>query len=107
MIEKWTELASPHGRRRIGKTLEEVNELGAVLARILIQGIDAVDPASGHTNRHRLMQEVADVKAQLILTEQMFLGMSRGQIEARAALKIRQMGEWEEHFSHEKTFTQL
>jgi hypothetical protein len=43
----WKPDDNPRQARRIGKTLEELGELTAVLARISIQGMDAVDPASG------------------------------------------------------------
>lgn len=47
----------------VGKLGEEAAELAARCARTIIQGIDAIDPASGRPNREELFREVADVRA--------------------------------------------
>lgn len=96
-MQPWKPDDNPHQARRIGKTLEEVNELGAVLARISIQGLDAIDPASGKTNRVRLEEELGDLEAQTILTIQA-LGLDYSRIAARSIEKQKQMAEWEAHF---------
>lgn len=67
-MSPWQPDPDPRQARRIGKTTEEVNELGVVLARISIQGLDEIDPSSGKTNRVRLEEEAGDVYAQLDLT---------------------------------------
>lgn len=54
--------------RRIGKLLEELGELQAVAARVIIQGIDEIDPSSGRVNRARLLDELADAQAQINCT---------------------------------------
>jgi len=97
-MSKWVPDDNPHQARRIGKTQEEVNELGTVLARISIQGLDAVDPASGKTNRQRLHEESADVLAQ-IKCNISALGMDTAFLDARVAAKMNLMAEWEAHFS--------
>ena len=93
-MNPWTPDLCPHQARRIGKTSEEVNELGAVLARISIQGLDAIDPSSGKSNRQRLHEETADVLAQLALNLSA-LGMDEDMIAERVARKQSQMIEWE------------
>lgn len=104
-MSKWTPDQNPHQARRVGKTLEEMGEAVAVfgnavaiLARISIQGLDSVDPGTGKTNRQRLQDELADVQAQIGCTV-LSLGLDQNHMARRRAEKMRQMGEWESHFS--------
>lgn len=83
--------------RRIGKTLEELAELSAVLARISIQGIDAIDPSSGKTNRQRMWEETADVLAQLKCNFD-FFKPDFVLMTHRRDVKVAQMKAWEAHF---------
>lgn len=80
--------------RRFGKTLEELGELQAVVARCIIQGIDEVDPSSGKLNHDRLEEEIADVYAQTTLMIKEF-GLDARFIETRALDKMDQMHTWE------------
>lgn len=93
-MNKWELAEDPMLRRRMGKTGEELAELLAVVNRIQIQGIDAIDPSTGKTNRQRLHEETADVVAQLN-TNLTVLGMDYEFIEKRKTQKQRQMREWE------------
>jgi len=96
-MNPWRPDDDPHQARRVGKTLEELGEAVAVLARISIQGLDAVDPGTGKTNRQRLQDELADVQAQIGCTV-LSLGLDQDYMARRTAEKFRQMGEWEAHF---------
>lgn len=99
-MEKWEPDADPHQARRIGKTTEEVCELGAVLARISIQGINAIDPATNKSNRLRLLEETADLEAQMLCNSGFFdwtFEERRMYIE-RVHRKYAEMKEWENHF---------
>lgn len=93
-VTKWVPDADPKQARRIGKSLEELGELVAVLGRISIQGIDAIDPASGKSNRQRLEEESADVYAQLDCNL-VALGMDQAKLWERRKLKVAAMAEWE------------
>jgi hypothetical protein len=86
--------------RRMGKLIEELNELSVVAARCIIQGIDEVDPSSGKVNRLRLEHELADVMAQCKVTIQN-LKLNFGGIDVRCAEKVLQMAEWEAMFDEE------
>jgi hypothetical protein len=98
-MNPWKPDDNPHQARRIGKTGEEVNELGAVLARISIQGMDSIDPSSGKTNRQRFLEETADVLAQCeVNMDTIFTQVELSFIYERTLKKRRQMVEWEEHF---------
>lgn len=97
-MQPWKPDADPRQARRIGKTTEEAGELIAVLARIAIQGLDAIDPSSGKSNRQRLEEEMADLYAQMELTMD-YLALDRPRMSARACEKRRQMNAWEAHFT--------
>lgn len=96
-MSRWVPDDDAHQARRMGKTLEEAGELVAVLARISIQGLESVDPGTGKTNRQRLMEEMADVQAQIGCTV-LALDLDQDFMARRTAEKMRQMGEWEAHF---------
>lgn len=96
-MNPWIPDADTHQARRIGKTLEELGELTAVLGRISIQGMHAIDPASQKTNFQRLHEEMADVFAQLTICMHSFR-MDETAIDNRFKEKMRQMIEWESHF---------
>jgi NTP pyrophosphatase (non-canonical NTP hydrolase) len=97
-MQRWLPDADPRQARRVGKTLEELSELAAVLARISIQGLDSVDPSSGKTNRVRLQEELADVQAQIACTV-LTLDLDQRLIARRTMVKMHQMAEWEAHFA--------
>lgn len=93
-VSKWELEESPILRRRIGKTNEEICELGKVLNRMALQGVDATDPSTGELLIDQLHEEVADVLAQIEVNEKFFkLDMCR--INVRKKQKIKQMYEWE------------
>lgn len=94
-ITKWQLETSALTVRRAGKTAEEASELANVGARIVIQGIDEIDPHSGKTNRLRFIEEMADVLAQIDANIQM-LGLDREFIEERRKRKLANMYEWED-----------
>jgi NTP pyrophosphatase (non-canonical NTP hydrolase) len=96
-MNPWTPDTCPQQARRVGKTLEELGELTAVLGRISIQGLHAIDPASGKTNRQRMVEEMADVLAQFKVNIDHF-GISEEELLVRADRKIEQMSGWESHF---------
>ena len=93
-MNPWVPDADPHQARRIGKTLEELSELSCVLARISIQGMDGIDPASGKSNRERLIDETADVLAQCYRNMHK-LNLPVKRILERILQKDAQMDEWD------------
>jgi hypothetical protein len=48
-------------RAILGKTIEELGELTAALARAQIQGVDEVHPVTGKSNRVWIEEEIQDV----------------------------------------------
>lgn len=101
-MNPWTPDTNPQQGRRIGKTNEEVNELGSVLARISIQGIDEIDPSSGKTNRQRMWEESADVVAQIECNQEFFKDFSQELFRKRVEAKKLQMAQWEAHFKTDR-----
>lgn len=99
-MSKWVPTTDLMMLRRMGKLSEEMNELGTVTARCIIQGIDEIDPGTQKVNRQRLTEEIADVYAQLDETIAR-LGLDAASIEARRATKRRYMQEWESMFTTE------
>lgn len=93
-MSPWKVTTDPLTLRRMGKLGEEAGELLAVTNRVVIQGIDEVDPSSGKTNRQRLTDEVADVIAQCETTIR-DLGLDQNYIAERVLKKCMQMFEWE------------
>lgn len=93
-VNKWQITTSPRMLRRMGKTGEELAELQNVVSRIIIQGIDEVDPGTGKVNRDRLIDEVADVLAQIKTTIE-FLALPEERIAERMERKHALMVEWE------------
>lgn len=102
IINKWTPTTDLLTLRRMGKLVEELGELQSVAARVVIQGIDEIDPGSGKVNRARLQDELADVQAQIGCTVLAF-GLDQEYIARRTAEKIRQMAEWEDLFADSVT----
>lgn len=49
----------------LGKLNEELAELSHIVARCVIQGIEASEPVTGKPNRRKLTEEMADVEAAL------------------------------------------
>ena len=96
-LQKWVPTQDLLELRRLGKSLEEMGECVAIMARCIIQGIDGADPKTGAINRVRMWQEMADVAAQFACTAKEF-SLPRDLMMARTADKIDQMYEWEEMF---------
>lgn len=93
-MSPWRPTTDPLILRRMGKLIEELGELTSVAGRVIIQGIDEIDPSSGVVNRERLWREMADVIAQCNVTIQS-LGYDASAVWNRVSEKSRQMAEWE------------
>ena len=101
-LQPWYVEIDSQRLRRFGKTLEELGELQAVVARCIIQGIDEVDPSSQKTNRLRLEEEIADAYAQLFLLEERF-NLDTEFIAERMMHKTDQMYEWDRLVEEDRT----
>jgi NTP pyrophosphatase (non-canonical NTP hydrolase) len=93
-MNKWEVTTDPLTLRRLGKLGEELGELANVASRCIIQGIDATDPGTGKVNRQRLLDELADVAAQIDCTVATF-ALDAAYFGKRRTTKREQMAEWE------------
>ena len=89
----WVPMANPLDIKHLGKLAEEVNELGAAIARCLIQGINEREPVTGKPNRQWLTEEIADVLAGIELVCNHF-DLSADAIDSRKARKTRHLKQW-------------
>ena len=103
-LQPWYVEIDSQRLRRFGKTLEELSELQAVVARCIIQGIDEVDPSSRKTNRLRLEEEIADAYVQLFLLEERF-NLDTEFIAERMMHKTDQMYEWDRLVEEDRTLS--
>lgn len=93
-MNPWVPTTNLQELRRLGKTLEELGELVAVLGRCVCQGLDGVDPASGEDNITRMMKESSDVFTQINLNIEAF-NLDRQAMADRIEQKRQNMAEWE------------
>jgi len=97
MTSKWIPETDLLALRRLGKTIEELGELVAVLGRSVCQGIDGIDPSSGESNIERMTKESADVLTQIRCNIAAF-ELSQQAIDLRIEDKSQKMAAWEAMF---------
>lgn len=96
----WQPMADPLDLAHLSKLLEEVNELGAAIARCIIQGLDEREPVTGKPNREWLEDEIADVAAGCQLNGQRFR-LDQVRIAHRIDRKIAHLKQWHRHLGAE------
>lgn len=89
----WQPITNKHDLAVLGKLGEETCELGASLFRCIIQGIDEKEPVTGKINREWVEEEIADVKAQILLIQNR-LNLNVARIAERAEKKYMYKSEW-------------
>lgn len=77
----------------LGKLGEEAGELGAVLCRCIIQGIDESEPVTSKPNKQWLAEEVGDVLAGIDLVMEHF-NLDAEMIYARRQRKKTGLRRW-------------
>ena len=92
-LSPWHPITEPVLLKHLGKLAEEVNELGAIVARIIIQGVDECNPDTGELNRHALESEMADVLANCQLVGE-HLGLNIDRVTERAKKKLAKLQAW-------------
>jgi hypothetical protein len=90
---KWLPITDQRALAALGKLAEECNELGAIIARCIIQGLDGVNPDTGKININDLQKEIADVRGLSTLVIQHF-ELDESNIAERAEKKRRMKVEW-------------
>jgi hypothetical protein len=89
----WHPIQDPVDLKHLGKLGEESSELGAAVARCIIQGIDECEPVTGKVNREWLEDEIADVRANSDLNIERF-NLDEARIARRAERKKRHLRIW-------------
>lgn len=100
-MSPWQVTTDPKLLRRMGKTIEEAGELVNVAGRVIIQGIDEIDPGTGKSNRARLLDELADMQAQIDCTCQLLFSSNEDSLyfHERLRRKKANMADWEAQVS--------
>lgn len=83
----WHPIKDPIQLKTLGKLVEELGECSSAVARCIIQGVDEVEPVTGKPNREWLLEEIADVLANIELVVDLY------KLDARtiAGRKVRKM----------------
>lgn len=99
-ITRWVPTTNRSHLRVLGKAAEETSELGQVLARCIIQGIEEKEPNGEKTNRQWLTEEVADVYAALeVLVGEFQLDLET--ITTRQDSKVNKLLRWKRLLENE------
>lgn len=93
MINPWVPMTGRLDLKHLGKLAEEVNRLGAAIARCIIQGIDEKEPVTGKLNREWLQDEIANVRANITLTIRHF-DLDWLAIDRRTERKFADLKRW-------------
>jgi hypothetical protein len=89
----WIPVSEPRVLAALGKLAEEVNELGAIIARSIIQGTRGTNPETGELNIEALEKEIADVRGLSALVIRQF-GLDESAIAERAEKKRQMKYDW-------------
>lgn len=92
-LNPWFPETDPMMLIHLGKFLEEVNELGAAIARCIIQGVNESEPVTGKPNMQWLEDEIADVSASGALVTE-YLELRTKRINERYDRKMAHLREW-------------
>lgn len=92
-LNPWRPETEPLSLALLGKLAEEANELGAALARCVIQGIGESEPVTGKPNVDWLEDEMADVSGAGSLVIEYF-GLREKRMNARFDRKVKHLRAW-------------
>lgn len=92
-LNPWHPITDPVDLKHLGKLGEETNELGTVVSRCIIQGLDGINPTDGKVNKRWLEEEIADVIGNAELVGERF-GLDWEFIFIRAEEKKRRLRTW-------------
>lgn len=92
-LDPWQPESNPIRIAIMGKLLEELGELTAIVARCVIQGINESEPNTGFPNVLALQQEIADVYACVSLLGEHLL-LNQDAMNARMRAKIMHLRRW-------------
>lgn len=85
----------------LGKMIEELGELVNIAGRMIIQGVDGVDPASGKINIDKMADEIADAAATSHLVVEL-LKLDVNAMKVRSIRKIEYKRPWLENLARQR-----
>lgn len=89
----WKPTSNEKELKVLGKSAEEVNELGSALARCIIQGVNEMEPITKKPNIQWMTEEIADVLACIELLKEQY-NLDEEAIEKRVIRKKNSLKEW-------------
>lgn len=92
-VSDWQPITEKYILAVLGKLGEETNELGAIISRCIIQGLDEREPVTGKLNREALQNEIADVRALTTLAIK-WLDLDQPAIQKRIDAKMKFKAPW-------------
>jgi hypothetical protein len=93
-LNPWHPISDPVDLKHLGKLLEELGELSAIVARCIAQGgLELRNPDTGELNRTALENEIADVRANIRLVTEHF-GLDMERMTYRCNSKMKRLREW-------------
>lgn len=92
-MNPWSPITNPTHLKILGKCAEETSELGNVLARIIVQGLDESEPTTGKPNKEWLEDEIADVVCTTSIVIDYF-GLDYERMKQRALDKCKRLNTW-------------
>lgn len=92
-VSPWHPMQDAVDLKHLGKLAEEAAELGAIIARCIIQGVLESNPDTGKMNVLALTEEIADVEANIALVKQRF-GLDQKAIAERRNRKVMALSRW-------------
>ncbi len=102
LVSRYYELDVRDERVGIAVSQEPVLNLGKVLARVLIQGIDELEPRTGVPNRTMLALHIREVYAIIdILIENPFNPIERDFVDERTNRKLAYLSKWHENMQRD------
>jgi hypothetical protein len=94
-LNPWRPITDSVDLKHLGKFLEELGECTAATSRVLIQGLNEVEPVTRKPNREWFEEEIADVLANIDLVCDRF-DLNRDFISRRVSDKKFRLRTWHE-----------
>jgi len=91
--QPWQPITKKGDIAALGKLGEELGELIAIKERILIQGLDGINPDNNKPNKQALLEETADVIAMIAIISDRF-ELDTLQVDVRIKGKISFTSSW-------------
>lgn len=102
MKDNWVPTTDETELKVLGKFLEELGECSNAVARVLIQGVEDVEPTTKVPNRQWLSDEIADIMATASIVIEHY-GLDLEAVNARIFSKYDYLKDWMYYESNAET----